>query len=198
MERGRPRTFDVGDALEAALRVFWRDGFRGASMSELTEAMGISKPSLYAAFGDKESLYLKALDRYGERMQAAHERALEAEPDVRRAIEGSLSSMVRAMTERDKAAGCMAVTGCADCGTPGMPASVEEALRRAVRASADRFEARLRRGVADGQLPPGTDVRALAELFSTLGAGIAVQARAGSSRRTLLAVVRAAMSALPG
>ena len=71
-ERGRPRNFDADTALDRALEVFWRHGFQGASLSELTEAMGLNKPSLYATFGDKESLYLKALDRYAALCAAEH------------------------------------------------------------------------------------------------------------------------------
>ena len=84
---GRPREFDADLALDRALELFWRNGYEGASINEIAEAMGVSKPSLYAAFGDKESLYLRALARYGERQRAVHARVLDAEPDARRAVE---------------------------------------------------------------------------------------------------------------
>ena len=92
-ERGRPRSFDPNTALDRALEVFWRHGFQAASLAELTAAMGLSKPSLYAAFGDKESLYLKALERYVALQIAQHIAIFDTEPDTRLALEKFLRTM---------------------------------------------------------------------------------------------------------
>jgi len=197
MTRGRPRSFDPDVALQAAMLVFWRDGFRAASMAALTAAMGINKPSLYAAFGDKEQLYQKALARYAARHGMAHYRALHEQKDARRAVEACLRSRVDDQTDPARPRGCFEVVGSADCGTPGMPQSVDDALRSAVRAQAAMFEARLKRAVALGQLPPETDYRALGVYFATVASGLAVQARAGASRKSLMAVVDSAMAAWP-
>ena len=91
--RGRPRAFDVDEALDAAMRVFWKHGYEGASLSELTEAMGINRPSLYAAFGDKESLFKKAVDRYMERGSAVWREALD-QPTARQVVEHLLRGIV--------------------------------------------------------------------------------------------------------
>src|SRR6185369_12537216 len=97
-ERGRPRSFDTETALERATEVFWRHGFQGASLAELTAATGLSKPSLYAAFGDKEALYLRCLQRYAERATAMQNKWLEHEPEARRAIEGFMRATAQLQT----------------------------------------------------------------------------------------------------
>src|SRR5438105_11537411 len=144
-ERGRPRSFDTEAALDRALEVFWRNGFQGASLSELTAAMGLSRPSLYAAFGDKESLYLKSLDRYAARRLAPHIAQLEKEPDGRRAVEGYLRAMVAIVADPSHPSGCFVTTGTADCGTAATPPAVEQALRKAQQGGEARLRERLAR-----------------------------------------------------
>jgi AcrR family transcriptional regulator len=197
MERGRPRAFDIDRALDAALKVFWRDGFQAASLTALTEAMGISRPSLYAAFGDKASLYIKAFERYVALELAEHRRVLEAEPGVRQAVEACLLSAVQAMTDPAKPRGCFIVNGVADCGSPGMPGEVEEALLRSLQGAVVMFAARLARGVEDGQLPVEADVDRLAAYLATVLSGLAVQAQAGVSHDVLRSVIGVALSAWP-
>ena len=197
MDRGRPRSFDTDTALDRALEVFWRDGFQGASLSTLTQAMGINKPSLYAAYGDKASLYLKALQRYAQRESARHVEALDREPDGRRAVELFLRSAVRSLTDRKKPNGCFVVSGTADCGIDGTPAEVQEALRQALRGGEVALRQRLQQAKADGHLSADADVLALASYFSTVMSGLAVQAKAGAARAKLESVVQAAMLAWP-
>ncbi|MBM4202480.1 MAG: TetR/AcrR family transcriptional regulator, partial [Gammaproteobacteria bacterium] len=184
-------------ALEAALKVFWRDGFQAASLTALTEAMGISRPSLYSAFGDKASLYIKAFERYVALELAEHRRALEAEPAVGEAVAACLFSAVRAMTDPDKPRGCFIVNGVADCGSPGMPGEVEEALLRSMQGAAAMFAERLARGVDDRQLPADADVDGLAAYLATVLSGLAVQAQAGVSFEVLRSVIGVALSAWP-
>jgi len=194
---GRPREFDADLALDRALELFWRNGYEGASINEIADAMGVSKPSLYSAFGDKESLYLRALARYGERQRSVHARVLEAEPDARRAVESLLLSAVEALADPDKPSGCMVVSGTTSCTSPGVPESVKHALVEALHGGGRAIEARLARAKRDGQLPASTDVTALAVYFNTVLAGLSVQARGQQCAHLLREIVAPAMRAWP-
>lgn len=196
-ERGRPRSFDTEQALERALEVFWRHGFQGASLSELTEAMGLSKPSLYAAFGDKEELYLKALDRYLTGRVAQHVSFLDTEPNGRLAVEGFLRSMAKMLTDISLPGGCFIVNGTADCGGTLMPATIEAALRNAQQKSEAKLQERILRAQQEGQLAQDAEVENLAAFFFSLLAGIAVLAKSGAELDKLNNVVNTAMNIWP-
>lgn len=197
-ERGRPRTFDADKALEQALHVFWKQGFQDASMHDLTAATGLSKPSLYAAFGDKEALYLKALDRYAGLLAERHAHVLHGEPDGERAVRQFMLSMAQMFADPALPGGCFVVNGTADCGGSTVPASVETALRTALQASEGMILERLQRAAIDGQLTNAADTATLAALFMSVIAGLAVMARAGAPHARLAAVVDAGMKAWPG
>ena len=194
---GRPREFDADLALDRALELFWRNGYEGASINEIAQAMGVSKPSLYAAFGDKESLYLRALARYGERQRSVHARVLEAEPEARRAVELLMLSAVEALADPETPGGCMVVTGTTSCASPGVPESVKHALVEALHGAGRAIEARLARAKREGQLPAATDVTALAVYFNTVLAGLSVQARGKQCAHALRDVVASTMRAWP-
>lgn len=194
MARGRPREFCPDAALDRVLEVFWREGFEGASVQALADAAEVSKPSLYAAWGNKEALYLAALRRYQELHGTALEAQLEAEPDVRTAIHTYLRSMVDAYTERTHPSGCLVVAGAAACESEGVPAAVRGALCQALQSSGAVVERRLSRARNEGQLPPDSDIPALAAYVNTLVLGLSVQARAGASRGALFGVVDEAMA----
>ena len=194
---GRPREFDADLALDRALELFWRNGYEGASINEIAQAMGVSKPSLYAAFGDKESLYLRALARYGERQRSVHARVLEAEPEARRAVELLMLSAVEALADPQTPGGCMVVTGTTSCASPGVPESVKHALVEALHGAGRAIEARLARAKREGQLPAATDVTALAVYFNTVLAGLSVQARGKQCAHALRDVVASTMRAWP-
>lgn len=196
-ERGRPRSFDTEAALDCALEVFWKNGFQGASLSELTSAMGLSKPSLYAAFGDKEALYLKALERYATRWIARNAAVLENEPDGKRAVEGFLRAAAAMVTDPSLPGGCFVTTGSADCGSPATPGAVDVALRKAQQDGETMLRERLFRAMREGQLPANTRVPDLAAFFSTLLAGLGVMAKSGAPRARLDAAIDAAMAAWP-
>ncbi len=115
MAKGRPREFDIDEALDAALKVFWRKGYEGASLSDLTESMGINRPSLYAAFGDKEQLFRRVLARYVEGPVGYVSKALE-EPTARRVAEGLLSRAVDLVTDSQNPHGCLLVQVALACG----------------------------------------------------------------------------------
>ncbi len=193
--RGRPRSFDRDAALAAAMRLFWRKGYTATSIAELCGAMGIGSPSLYAAFGSKEALYAEALRRYAETAGPLIWGPVDAGATARAAIEGFLmASAANLPATPGRPGGCMMALSAA--GSEGC-----EPLGRAVAAArADglaRLEARLRRGVADGELPGGTDVAALARFYVSVQQGMSIQARDGADRPALEAVARTAMAAWP-
>lgn len=194
---GRPREFDVDKALETAMTIFWRDGYAGASLNQIAAAIGVGKPSLYAAFGDKEHLYLHALAHYGARLQERYAQMLDAEPDAKRAIEALLFSAIDSSGHGAEPGGCMVVAGAATCDADGVPLSVRRAISEALHAGVRAIEQRLERGKRDGQLPAGVNTAALASFYSTVQAGLVVQARDRRCSQGLKDAVSAAMGAWP-
>lgn len=197
MERGRPRGFDIDAALDQALAVFWRKGFQGASLAELTAAMGINKPSMYAAFGDKEALYLKALARYAQASAQQSLELLEGGPSARQAVEDFLRRTARDMTDRALPGGCFVVNGIADCQLSATPPAVEAALREAMRGSEARLRARLHRAQVAGELPAHAQADTLAAYFNAVTAGMGVLAKGGARRAKLDTVIDAALACWP-
>ena len=192
--QGRPRTFDTDAALEQALLLFWRKGYLGTSLTDLTKAMGINRPSLYAAFGNKETLFRKALDRYRDRQTAYLRDALE-EPTAWRAIERIMQGGVALVTDPDNPSSCLIVQSLLACADPDDPLHQELAERRVAGELAIR--ARFERAVAEGDLPPEADPAALARFVLTVNFGLSVQAASGASRTELLQVVQLALHAFP-
>jgi AcrR family transcriptional regulator len=182
----RPREFDADAALCAALNVFWKQGFEGASLTDLTRAMGITRPSLYAAFGNKETLFRKALDRYYDMSMGFVGPAL-AEPTLRRAIQNLLYGYADAFTANAHPAGCLATNGALVCSEAAEPVRLELVARRDAEEAALR--ARLAKARADGDLPPGSDVGALSSYLMAIVQGMSVQAASGATRDALYAIV---------
>ncbi len=195
--RGRPRAFDADAALEAALRLFWRTGYDGTSLSDLTAAMKINRPSLYAAFGNKEQLFRRAMDRYVERAGGAM-RASMAEPTSRAAVERLLRGAVNRPTGRDDPAGCFLVQGALACGGDAAAAAVRQEVEARRRCAATALRMRFEQGAIDGDLPPGTTPADLAEYFATVANGLAVQLAGGVGPATLNRVVDLALAVWPG
>ncbi|WP_280347496.1 TetR/AcrR family transcriptional regulator [Nocardia neocaledoniensis] len=193
-ERGRPRGFDRDLALRRAMEVFWERGYDGASMSDLTTAMGINTPSLYAAFGDKEALFRAAIELYGRTEGSHTARALREEPTAYAAIEAMLRDNIGVYTDPDLPHGCMVVLAGATYTT--RTASVRDFLVEARRHTTADIRARLDRGVREGDLKPGTDTAALAALFSTVLFGLSIQARDGVGHAELRAAVDSALEIL--
>jgi AcrR family transcriptional regulator len=191
---GRPRDFDEEVALGRAMELFWRKGYEGTSLAELTEVMDINKPSLYAAFGNKASLFRKALDRYeGERAGAAIE-AL-SEPVVRDAIEQLLYVTIDSQTDPKTPPGCLVVQGALPNGEKGDLVAQELVKRRM--ATQNAIRQRLEKAKSEGDLPAGTKPAELARFVFTVIAGLAAQARDGASREELRRVAVQAMKAWP-
>ncbi|WP_285587224.1 TetR/AcrR family transcriptional regulator [Herbidospora sp. NBRC 101105] len=190
---GRPRAFDEEAVLDRAAEVFWRHGYEGASLSALTSAMGINRPSLYAAFGSKEQLFRRAFARYHETKVAAARTALE-QPTAHAAVEAFLRSSADALTTGDHPPGCLSIQGGLACSPENV--GISEILAAGRAATEAALEERLSRAAAEGDLPDGVDVRALARFVMTLSEGHAVHAAAGASREDLHASVDVALRAL--
>ena len=176
------------------MRVFWARGYEGASLTELTGAMGITKTSMYAAFGYKEQLFRKALERYGAGPAAYAMRALE-EPTARAVASAFLRGAVSTTTPPDGPAGCLTVQGA--LASSDESRAVHELLVDWRNDAGARLEERLRRAVDEGDLPPDADPRRLARFVMTMGFGIAVQAANGLSPAELEEIVDTALLGWP-
>ncbi|MFE9117440.1 TetR/AcrR family transcriptional regulator [Streptomyces sp. NPDC007172] len=192
-QRGRPRSFDRDKALEQATMEFWRHGYEVTSVADLTRAMGIGAPSLYAAFGDKRTLFEEVLTAYGATYGAFSARALAEEPTARRAVARLLREAAAEFTDPAHPYGCLVISAAANCTTDAVSAG----LREQRNASLDVIESRIAADIAAGHLPEGTDARALARFSGAVFQGMSQQARDGAGRAELEAVAEAAMLAWP-
>jgi AcrR family transcriptional regulator len=191
---GRQREFDVEKALDAALGVFWRKGYEGASYTDLTQATGVERPALYSAFGNKEALFRKALERYYEHYMDFFPAALE-KPTSREVAEHILRSSVELNTRYADHTGCLGIHGVLAGSDEAEP--IRLALIEA-RASAEAtLSARFERAKQEGDLPASVSPVHLAAFVTAVLHGMAVQAKAGFSREILEAVVDQALSTWP-
>lgn len=191
--RGRPRSFDRQQALLKAIDVFWAKGYDNTSIAELCEAIGIAPPSLYAAFGDKESLFREAAQLYDEREGTDIWAALDEASTARDAIERLLVRSAHAFTRRGRPRGCLITLGCLHTEA----SAAAEDLRARRRENLVQVRQRLDKAVQAGELPAGTDAVGLARFYLTVQEGMSIQARDGASRNDLLKVAATAMAAWP-
>ena len=189
---GRPRAFDADQALGQALDVFWRKGYEGATICDLTEAMGINPPSLYAAFGNKEGLFRQALERYWRLRTALLDEAL-AQPTARRVAERLLHGWAKFLCDPCHPKGCLTVHGALVSGEEADCIRCELEKRRTTSQAAIRE--RLKRAKREGDLSADADPPALARFLATVMEGMAVQAASGASRRELDLVAATALRA---
>jgi AcrR family transcriptional regulator len=191
---GRPRAFDPDATLDRALRVFWEKGYEGASLSDLTKAMRINRPSLYSAYGNKEALFLKALDRYCEGPGAFLKEAL-TETTARAVVERLLRQSAQLLTDKRNPSGCLMVQGALACGDEGERVRKELTSRRGESEALlyDRFK----RARFEGELPAESDPADLARYVITVLHGMSVQAAGGANRGDLQRVVDLALRAFP-
>jgi AcrR family transcriptional regulator len=189
---GRPRGFDTDLALDAAVDVFWRRGFDGASLSELTSAMGINRPSLYAAYGDKDQLFQTALRRYVDRNMAYVSTAL-ALPTAHEVASAFLLGNAVAVTRPGLPAGCLSVQGAVATEGSSQSASLSENRATIQALFADRF----RRAIDEGDLASDEDPDELATFLITISSGFAIRAADGTPRDSLLVMARRAMTVFP-
>ena len=188
---GRPRQFQLDDALDNALRVFWSKGFEGATLADLTGAMNISKASLYATFGTKDQLFQRVVDRYTDGPASYGARALD-EATARKVAESLLHGAADTTTQDDGPQGCLGVQGALVTGSGGLLA--RDVLVEWRRAAGARLELRFRRALVEGDLPGSTDPHELALFVMTVAWGIAVQAATGTSSEELHAVAERALT----
>jgi AcrR family transcriptional regulator len=191
---GRPRAFEMDEALDQALNVFWAKGYEGTSIDDLTAAMGINPPSLYAAFGNKETLFRKALDRYEARRGEIFDEAFTA-PRARVAIERLLTGMAERLTDKHTPHGCLMVQAALAGGEECEPVKRDLAARRA--AGEALIRERLKRAKKEGDLPAAADPAVLARFITTVMQGMAVQASGGASRKELRDIADTALRAWP-
>ena len=191
---GRPREFDVNDALDRAIEVFWRNGYEGSSVAELTEAMGISPPSLYSAFGNKEGLFRRALDRYIEKHGGYWDKAF-AEPTARAMAEHLLHGCAKFLAQERNPPGCMFARSAASCSEDA------EAVHRELTARRAEGEAKVRKRLecakAAGELPRDQSPADLARYLMTVMDGMAARAACGAGREELRKVAELALRAWP-
>jgi AcrR family transcriptional regulator len=190
--RGRPRAFDPDAVLDRAMHVFWAKGYEGASLSDLTQAMRINRPSLYAAFGNKEQLFRKVLDRYMGGPVAYFSKALAA-PKARDVVEDIFLGTARMADDPTIPAGCLMVQGALACGDASVRKEV--AARRA--AAEVALRRRLQRAKREGDLPKDADPAELAHYVMTVVRGMAVQSAGGATSDQLRRVARTALRAWP-
>jgi len=193
--KGRPREFDIDEALTAALRVFWRRGYEGASMAELTAEMGIAKPSLYAAFGNKEELFKKALDLYEREKMAFMSEALK-EPTSRQMAERLLYGALQMQTSSCDPKGCLGVISAVSCGPEAV--SIRECVLERQKSSRTALIDRLEEYKQQSDLPADVEPAAVARYLTAVMQGLSVQAGAGASYDELKSLVDMALRTWPG
>jgi AcrR family transcriptional regulator len=191
--KGRPRGFDRAAALRQAMRLFWSKGYDGASLADLTAAMGINPPSLYAAFGSKEALFREATDLYSETEGVDIWRSLHQSATARQAVEGFLRESAAAFSRAGDPPGCLIVLGALNAN--GNNAAICEDLRQRREANVAELRTRLEAAVREGELPAGIDCEAIAVFYVTVQQGMSIQARDGASHARLLAAADGAMAA---
>lgn len=191
---GRHREFDIEKALDAAVCLFWRKGYEGTSYADLVEAIGVERPALYSAFGNKEALFRKALARYQERYLDYIPEALER-PTAREVVTHFLRKAVEQNTRFTDRAGCLGINGAVAGSDDAEP--VRQALVDFRAAGQERLRERLERAKLDGDLPKTARVDVLAAFVITVAQGIAVQAKAGARREILEEVAGQALLSWP-
>lgn len=196
-KRGRPRIYDPDVALVQARDVFWERGFAASSLDDLSAAMSMSRPSLYGAFGDKEALYLKTVERYCEEAENAIRQALDPGRPLREGLAAVCkSSLEHYLSGESVARGCFLI------GTAGTEAALNPRVRavlgRNLAALDHAFEERFRIGRERGELPPTADAAALSRMAIAVMHTLAVRARAGEPRSALEIIAKAGVQMICG
>jgi AcrR family transcriptional regulator len=192
-QRGRPRSFDRDAALRQAMLAFWERGYEATSIADLTRAMGIGAPSLYAAFGDKRALFDEVVEAYAAAYGGFALTALDEEPTVRAGMERVLREAAAIYTDPAHPAGCLVVSSALNCTVP----EVARAMRERRNGYIALFESRIRADLAAGLLPAGTDAAALARCMGAVVQGMSQQARDGATREELAALGEQALRGWP-
>lgn len=191
--RGRPRSFDRDAALAAAMKTFWQFGYEGASMAALTQAMGINSPSLYAAFGSKEALFKEAVQLYMATEDEKTRRTLGEQPTARGAMEAMLRRSVANLADPAGCRGCLLVLG--DSNAAPEHGGIHQYLAQRRKEIQAAIEERIRRGIADGDVSAGANVKIVSAFLMTVLQGLSLRARDGAAREAMLQVADAALAA---
>lgn len=195
MTSGRPREFDRDAALDAAMRLFWRKGFASTSVNDLCDAMGICSPSLYAAFGCKETLYREAVAKYRCTLGPPLWSKLTEAPTACAGVRSFLLAAAESFpASKSNPAGCMAMLGALG---DEWPAPIAEDIKNGRLESLRMFRSRLETAVAQGELSTSTDIDRLSRFFVSVFQGMAIQARDGATPAELKGIAEAAMTAWP-
>lgn len=187
-KRGRPRSFNTDDVLDAAVGVFWREGYDGADTASLAAAMGLTKPSVYAAFGDKRSLFKHALKRYGGTIGAEAMQAFDACQDIEGSVVAFFSTLVTTQSGERGARGCLLGCVAAQCAET-MP-EVKSMLRESIESGQAHLTDRLERAVRDGELYDNYPAQRRGRLMIDLMQASAIRARSGASKDELIVFAR--------
>ena len=187
---GRPRGFDENTALEAAMRVFWEKSYEGATMADLTKAMGINRSSMYAVFGDKESIFHHVMERYlGEPMD--YIRQALAQPSLREVVAGLIHGTAEFLSMPANPRGCLLIQGALACGTDAQP--VKQAMIDWRKTGEAALKKRLQQAQSEGELPREIQPADFARYLSSVMAGLGVQAANGATRAELRRVAAIAL-----
>ncbi len=180
--RGRPRSFDEAEALEKATQVYWSKGYDGVTIDDLVAGMGVGRPSLYAVFGDKRTLFLRVLKDYAEKKGALAAKALLSPQRLRDSLAGFLRYAVKSATEKGSARGCLLV-----CVAPVVDdAEVRQFLQTAAAGGTALVERRFRDAISAGEIPSDFPVATRAIQITDLARGLTMRAQIGTPRKTLL------------
>ena len=191
--RGRPRCFNLEEALDRSLLLFWAKGFQNTSLDEIAEAVGVKTPSLYEAFGDKEMLFRKVLQRYSAKLSEPIQ-ALDRYDDVREAIDAFIELGIAGGCSQGHPRGCLLASAFAD--STLLPPNLAKEITALVNEADQAVARRLKKAVRDGQLPADFDTKGTAKFLITLMHGIALRVRAGESRAALRRMKKPALRCL--
>ena len=194
-QRGRPKSFDREAALDAAMLLFWNRGFEQTCVDDLASAMGIQTSSLYATFGDKEALFLDTIEHYRTGRGSVFDAAIKSGKTAKEGFEKLFAVTARELTRKDQPHGCMLCLALPTC-SPKFEHLQEELNRLRMLSDAVLLE-KLQEAVRNKEIPKSTDLHLLVTFFRTALLGMSLQARAGASKETLLAIGRLALQAWP-
>jgi AcrR family transcriptional regulator len=199
MRAGRKRAFDKSDALDRAMRVFWENGYNGTSVNDLTEALGINKPSLYAAFGNKEQLFETALNHYASHYGAPLFKRLTepAETPFDKRVRCYMTGIIDLINSKESPKGCMFVKSCCEAGSSAIPAELAPFLTELSQSNEKRLIRAISVEQKRGQLLQSVKPREIADYLFSVLYGLTVLAKQGKSRNELIRIVDMAINALP-
>lgn len=192
--RGRPRVFDMDGALDKALEIFWKRGYEGASIAELAETLGINKPSLYAAFGNKEELFKKALSRYVSGPVAFIQEAVN-QPTAFEVAQNFLINAVKFFTDTKHPKGCLIVQAALSVSADSL--MVKDLLTNYRYSYEQQLAKRFEKAKEEGDLPTDANAETLAKFLSTLHQGMSVQVTSGASKEELMQIIEFALKSWP-